>query len=605
MIGYRDPYRRYRRYARRSLRHGGMPLVLIGTGEPLGLIAIAAFSKWAYRHRSAFAPFGIATALFILAAVIHRHHPRYWILIMTITALIAVIAGIPHRVMWAHPSMKFTTGLISRLWKACGIDRTTERIYATAVITVCGGWLSAAAGIGPAVKPLPAIAAISTVVLGIPWWAHRRRRARVRAVRTMQAWPGLADNMGLPGSRLASVVIDQWGWTGRLILSKGTTAAHAISQLPAIESGLGITPGAARAIPDQARADRVILRVIEKDPHAQPIPWKESPAPATITRPVDVGLHEDGTVVLVNALRRHMLIGGTTGAGKSVLVNGLLARFAEMEDVEPWGIDMKGGMELQPWRANLARLATTPDQATALLADAVALLDDRAAQLAARGLRVHDPTPGEPAIEIVIDEYAELPAEALVHADSIARRGRAPAISLIVATQRPSQAAMGGNAVRSQMDVRICLRVRERRDADLILGQGSLAAGWHPHALTLPGSFLISDPEHTVPHRARAAMMSDAQIEAHSARHAARLHPRDAEPPPGSSASPAAPEYPPGAEGALWDALTHAGPDGAAVADLIAETGMTRPTLYRHLAAHASAGRARQVRRGRWRRPAG
>ena len=45
-------------------------------------------------------------------------------------------------------------------------------------------------------------------------------------------------------------------------------------------------------------------------------------------------------------------------------------------------------------------------------------------------------------------------------------------MNLIIATQRPTQAAMGGNAVRSQMDVRICLRVRERRDTDLILGPG-------------------------------------------------------------------------------------------------------------------------------------
>ena len=67
-------------------------------------------------------------------------------------------------------------------------------------------------------------------------------------------------------------------------------------------------------------------------------------------------------------------------------------------------------------------------------------------------------------------------------------------MTLIAATQRPTQEAMGGNAIRSQMDVRICLRVRERRDTDLILGQGSLSAGWDASALTLPGTFLISDP---------------------------------------------------------------------------------------------------------------
>src|SRR6185437_11206964 len=128
-------------------------------------------------------------------------------------------------------------------------------------------------------------------------------------------------------------------------------------------------------------------------------------------------------------------------------------------------------------------------------------------------------------------------------------------------------------------------------------GQGSLAAGWHPQVLTLPGSFLLSDPEHTVPQRARASMITDAQITAHSARYA-RNYPHDAEPPLGGSAPPSASGYPPGAEGALWDALSHANPEGASVADLIAETGMTRPTLYRHLAVYAKAGLARQVRRG-------
>ena len=103
--------------------------------------------------------------------------------------------------------------------------------------------------------------------------------------------------MGLPGSRIASIVVDAWGWTARVILRKGTTAAQAINQLPAIESGLGIRPGTARAIPDPARADRVILRVIEKDPHAQPIPWTQ-PASTTITEPIDLGLYEDGTPVL-------------------------------------------------------------------------------------------------------------------------------------------------------------------------------------------------------------------------------------------------------------------------------------------------------------------
>ena len=128
-----------------------------------------------------------------------------------------------------------------------------------------------------------------------------------------------------------------------------------------------------------------------------------------------------------------------------------------------------------------------------------------------------------PALVIIIDEYAELAEsapEATGDADSIARRGRAVAVTLIAATQRPTQKAMGQGALRSQMDVRICFRVRERRDVDLILGQGMLAAGWQAHTLNAPGKFLISAPEHDTPRRARAYLLTDEAVDRHRRRHA-------------------------------------------------------------------------------------
>ena len=210
-----------------------------------------------------------------------------------------------------------------------------------------------------------------------------------------------------------------------------------------------------------------------------------------------------------------------------------------------------------------------------------------------------------------MDEYAELPEEAHAYADSIARLGRAVAVGLIAATQRPSQDAMGKGAVRSQMDTRICLRVRERREVDLILGQGTLKAGWHAHMLNQPGAFLISDPEHTVPERHRAYLIDDAQIARHGAlcaRSRPTLRPGEPEAPQTAPQSPpTAGDGPAGGRGrdepgtALLAALADAGPDGVPVAELLALTGMTRPTLYRHLRLHADAGRAVQVSRGYWR----
>ena len=201
-------------------------------------------------------------------------------------------------------------------------------------------------------------------------------------------------------------------------------------------------------------------------------------------------------------------------------MNVVLAYLAACRDVVIWGVDMKGGMELRPWASCIQRLAFTPRQATELFRDAVTELNRRAALMAATGQRTWDPTPDDPALVIIVDEYAELPEEAHAYADSVARLGRAVAVGLIAATQRPSQDAMGKGAVRSQMDTRICLRVRERREVDLILGQGMLKAGWHAHMLDQPGAFLVSDPEHTVAERHRAYLIDDAQIARHAAHHA-------------------------------------------------------------------------------------
>jgi S-DNA-T family DNA segregation ATPase FtsK/SpoIIIE len=319
-------------------------------------------------------------------------------------------------------------------------------------------------------------------------------------------------------------------------------------------------------------------------------------------------LFEDGRPVRALLLRRNVLIGGMVGSGKSGILNVILAYLITCWDVQVWGIDLKGGMELQPWSACLTRLATTPEHAIALLADAVSELDRRAALLASLGVRVWEPAATSPALIIIIDEYAELPPAAHEHTDSIARRGRAVAVNLLAATQRPTQQAMGHGAIRSQMDIRICLRVRERRDVELILGQGALLSGWHAHTLTQPGTFLISALEHTTPQRARGYLITDQHITRHVAthtQHQSRNRPHDTPEPaertdstPTGTTDPTDPQTP---ETALWAALRRAGAEGALIAELMSACGMGRSWVYYRLREHARAGRAARTTRGAWR----
>ncbi|MBN6052601.1 hypothetical protein JYK22_11725, partial [Nonomuraea sp. RK-328] len=589
-----------RRNARRMRRYGIEPVAMITYDLDFAPLVIVTIARLIWRYRSELAPLTVATLTLLAGVILHTAYPHWWPAVAIATVMLAGALAVGGR--WVN------------------LSRSIERGYAAVTTAFAGAWLTTATIIGPTVAPLPAVLAIGGVVLAVPWWAHRRRRARVRVERTLAAWPDIAQTVGLAGSRVQSAMVDLWGYRLRLKLARGQTVEDAIRQMPALESALGTRRGALRIQPVPELANRADVRVIEKDPHADAITWS-GPAITSVMQPVKLGLFEDGSPVRVLLLRRHGLVGGVAGAGKSGGVNVILGDLTACSDVVIWGIDLKRGMELLPWASCLDRLATTPQEAEALLADAVAVLDGRADHLARQGLRVWEPTPDAPALIILIDEYAELVEEApgaVRHADSIARRGRAPAVTIVAATQRPSQRAMGKGAVRSQMDVRVSFRVREQRDVDLILGQGMLKAGWHAHRLDAPGKFLVSAPEHDVPRRARTYLLDDAGVQRTAERHAEGRPPLDevsaaalqraAETPsePLHDGDRPAPRHgrsdaAQAAESALITALENAPQEGITVPELMRHTGMSRPWVYWRLGQLDRERRVRQVRRGHWR----
>ena len=478
------------------------------------------------------------------------------------------------------------------------------------------------------------------------WLRHTReakiaaRTARRLAAHNGQRTPALlalvmfvrgGKAVGLAGSQMMSAAVDVWGWRARLRLARGQTITDVIARIPALESALGTFRGAVRVYPTtDDLANRCELRVLEIDPHADAIPWP-GPSVSSITEPIELGPFEDAAACRVLFLRRHALFGGGTGSGKSGGLNVLMGNLSACRDVVIWAIDLKRGIELGPWAPCIDRLAVTPAQAHALLRDAVAILEARATEMAAEGRRTWEPSADRPALVIIVDEYAELAddaPEAMADADSVARLGRAVAVSMIAATQRPTQKAMGQGAVRSQMDIRISFRVRERKDVDLIMGQGMLAAGWQAQTLDAPGKFLVSAAEHRTPRRARAYLLTDQAVAETANRHAALRpeldevsrravaehgpadRPRPDSPPDSPAQFEGAEPFTDGPTGShqgidpeaiLWAALSLAPDEGTSVPDLVTETSMSRRWVYYRLRELAAAGRAVQVTRGQWR----
>ncbi|HEY5986266.1 MAG TPA: hypothetical protein VIV12_07820 [Streptosporangiaceae bacterium] len=239
--------RQMRRRARMMRRYGLEPVIFISGDGQLPEVAVVVILRWAWRYRSELAPFAVAATTAMTAEFLHITRPSTWWVILA-TAILALSA-------------------VLVLGRLIGLVPLAERIYAALVVLAGGSWLAGAVGLGPLHRPLPQILGVAGLVLAVPWWAHRRRRARVRVERKLDAWPEVARDVGLAGSQVMSAVVDLWGWRARLRLARGQTIDDVRSRLAAIESGLGVFRGAARVYPTpDDLANRIELRVLTDRP---------------------------------------------------------------------------------------------------------------------------------------------------------------------------------------------------------------------------------------------------------------------------------------------------------------------------------------------------
>ena len=198
----------------------------------------------------------------------------------------------------------------------------------------------------------------------------------------------------------------------------------------------------------------------------------------------------------------HLLIAGSTGAGKSVSMNGMLTSIlyrATPDDVRMILIDPKR-LELGMYEEIphlMTPVVVDPKQAANALRWAVREMEERYKTLAAEGVRnieqynrnVHQAiaekrTPRDgtepkplPFIVVVIDELADLMMVASNEVEEsiarLAQMARAVGIHLILATQRPSVDVITG-LIKANLPARMAFRVASKIDSRTILdGNGA------------------------------------------------------------------------------------------------------------------------------------
>jgi S-DNA-T family DNA segregation ATPase FtsK/SpoIIIE len=275
----------------------------------------------------------------------------------------------------------------------------------------------------------------------------------------------------------------------------------------------------------------LVLELVRRDALAAIIPAFPIPAMPDL-RALPVGRREDGTLWCIRLHGTHLLVAGSTGAGKASILWGLIrALLSPMRSglVRVLAADPKL-MELAYGRAifdTCGRYESDPHAIAAMFETAVTDMQARAALLAGRQ-RDHTPTIVFPFVVVLVDEVAFLTA---YHPDKTLRervkaalatlttQGRAVGYCVVAALQDPRKEVM---SIRNLFPDRIAMRLDEPEQVDMVLGDGARDHGGHADLISVnPGIGagvayvrLETDPD---PIRVRAAWVTDHDIRAMAA----------------------------------------------------------------------------------------
>ena len=168
----------------------------------------------------------------------------------------------------------------------------------------------------------------------------------------------------------------------------------------------------------------------------------------------------------------HILIAGTTGSGKSVMVNNILCGLLKTQlNTEYYLIDTKR-VELAPYKkSKQCSVATDVQEAIEILDDICNKIEYRYWEMEKRELRKKPDYMSN--IVVVIEELNDLMLASKKVVEhyivKIAQLGRACGVHLIVATQHPVVATLTG-AIKANIGCRLALKTTSSTDSVNILG---------------------------------------------------------------------------------------------------------------------------------------
>ena len=236
---------------------------------------------------------------------------------------------------------------------------------------------------------------------------------------------------------------------------------------------------------------------------------------------VSMGLDVSGAPVISDIAKMpHVLVAGTTGSGKSVLINAFISSLlfrASPAEVKLILVDPKR-VEFTSYNGIphlLTPVIVEPEKILSALKWSMGEMDRRYKLFAERGVRNiegYNELSGFqaiPYIVIVIDELADLMMFAPVEVEDaiarIAQMARATGIHLVIATQRPSVNVITG-LIKANIPARIAFNVASMTDSRVILDTPGA------EKLLGRGDMLYTPPDQARPTRIQGAFVSEKEV---------------------------------------------------------------------------------------------
>lgn len=197
--------------------------------------------------------------------------------------------------------------------------------------------------------------------------------------------------------------------------------------------------------------------------------------------PICIGYDMEGQPIVKDLARLpHLLIGGQTGGGKSILLHNCLCSLMLMSDCEMILVDPKA-VELGYYnKSGRVRMVSETSDAVVLLTELCEEMDNRYHELQRSGCRdIDEYNQGQGHMVrkvLVVDELADLMNTAgsvkrtvETCLQRIGQKARACGIHMILCTQTPRKEVLPGT-IKANIPAKICLSVANRQESDIILG---------------------------------------------------------------------------------------------------------------------------------------